>query len=64
MRFSRMLQARRAARGLTQRALAKKAVVTPGYIALLETGRKTNPSLPVLRRLAKALGVRVAALLG
>ena len=59
-------------RGMTQEALAKRAKVSQGYIAKLEpastpgrrkTVRKTNPSLPVLRRLAKALGVPVAELL-
>jgi hypothetical protein len=28
----------------------------------LEVGRKTNPSLAILKRLARALGVSVAAL--
>jgi len=53
----------REAKGLTQRDLAKKAEVTPGYIAQLELGQKKNPSLPVLRRLARALGVEVGELL-
>jgi transcriptional regulator with XRE-family HTH domain len=48
---------------LSQRALAKKAKTTGAYIAMLETGRKRNPSLAVLQRLAKALGVPVAELL-
>jgi transcriptional regulator with XRE-family HTH domain len=33
------------------------------YLALLETGDRKNPSLDVLKRLAKALGVPVTALL-
>lgn len=49
---------------MTQRDLARRAKVTPGYIAQLETGMKKNPSLPVLRRLAKALGVPVTELVG
>jgi len=44
-------------RGLTRPELAKKAGVTEFYIFQLETGLQENPSLPVLRRLAKALGV-------
>jgi transcriptional regulator with XRE-family HTH domain len=63
-RLNRVIQTLRESRGMTQRTLAKRAQVTPGYIAQLETGLKRNPSLPVLRRLAKALGVPVAALLG
>lgn len=58
-----MIQRLRIAKGLTQRALATKAKVTPGYVAQIEMGQKRNPSLAVLRRLAKALGVPVAELL-
>jgi XRE family transcriptional regulator of biofilm formation len=50
-------------RGLTQEELAKKAGVTKFYISQLETGIRHNPSLPVLRRLAKALGVSAGELL-
>ena len=46
------------------RELAKKAKVPPGYLAELEAGLKKNPSLAVLRKLAKALGVPVTELLG
>ena len=63
MWVSQAVQRRRVAQGMTQAVLARKARVTQGYIAQLETGLRTNPSLPVLRRLAKALGVDVAELL-
>jgi XRE family transcriptional regulator of biofilm formation len=49
--------------GLTQRALAKKAQVTAAYVAMIETGVRKNPSVRVLKRLAKALGVPVGKLL-
>jgi transcriptional regulator with XRE-family HTH domain len=49
--------------GLTQRDLASKAKVTAAYVAMIETGARKNPSLAILQRLAKALGVPVAALL-
>jgi transcriptional regulator with XRE-family HTH domain len=49
---------------MTQRALAAKAKVTPGYIAQLEMGLRKNPSLTVLKRIAAALGVPVTELLG
>ena len=49
--------------GLTQMDLAKKAKVSQAYIASLETGTRTNPSLTILKRLAKALGVSLAELL-
>ena len=43
--------------------VAKKARVTPFYISQLETGLRKNPSVPVLRRLAKVFGVPVGELL-
>jgi transcriptional regulator with XRE-family HTH domain len=51
-------------KGLTQEQLAFKAKVTPGYVAQLELGIRKNPSLDVVRRLARALGVRLVELLG
>lgn len=48
--------------GLTQVALAKKANMKQPYLARLESGAETNPTLDVLRRLAKALKVTVAEL--
>ena len=54
----------RGARELTQVELAKRAKVKRGYLAQFETRHKKNPSLPTLRRIAKALGVPVTELLG
>jgi transcriptional regulator with XRE-family HTH domain len=62
-RLSAMLRRVRDARGLTQLALAKKARVAQGYISSLEAGEKKNPSVAVVRKLAKALGVPVSQLL-
>jgi XRE family transcriptional regulator of biofilm formation len=62
-RIGTMLQTKREAKGLTQEALAKKAKVARSYLAKLEAGHSKNPSLAVLQRLAKALGVPVTALL-
>ena len=50
-------------RGMTQEELAKKAKVTKFYISQLEIGIRDNPSLAVLQRLAKALGVSAGELL-
>ena len=61
--LGRTLRALRDDRGLTQRDLAKRATVTPGYIAQLEQAVRKNPSLTILKRLAKALGVPVTDLL-
>jgi transcriptional regulator with XRE-family HTH domain len=47
---------------LTQEELAKKVGVTQGYIGHLERGLKRNPSLPTLKKLARALGVPTSRL--
>ena len=49
---------------MTQRNLAAKAKVTPGYVAQIEMGLRENSALAVLHRLAKALGVPVTKLRG
>ena len=58
------LKTLREERGLTQVDLANKAKVGRTYIVKLETGDKKNPSLDILKKLAKALGVPVTELLG
>ena len=57
-----MLKRLRNKRGFTQEALARKVGVHQVYIAQIEAQTKT-PSLGVLERLAKALGVKVTRLL-
>ena len=61
-RLAMRLRQLRKVKELTQEDLARKAGVTLGYIARLETGRH-DPKLSTLRKLAKALGVSVAELL-
>ena len=48
-------------RGLSQAALAAKAKITREYVNKLEAGRY-DPTLGVVQRLAKALGVSLADL--
>lgn len=62
-RFAVRLRTLRLKKDLTQAALAKKVGVTRGYLARLEMGRH-DPPLSRLRKLAKALGVPLAELLG
>ena len=50
-------------RGLKRIDLARAATVTPAYITQPETGERKNPSLDVLKRLARALGVPMTELL-
>jgi transcriptional regulator with XRE-family HTH domain len=62
-RFGVVLKDLREQRGLSQQTLADRVGVSDAYIAMLETGTRRNPSLTLLQRLAKALGVPVTALL-
>jgi transcriptional regulator with XRE-family HTH domain len=62
-RLDQMIRELRERKGLTQEELAFKARVTPGYVAQLELGMRKNPSLDVVRRLARALKVPLAELL-
>jgi transcriptional regulator with XRE-family HTH domain len=58
-----MLRRLRKIKGLSQEELARKARVSQPYLSQLEAGTYKNPSIEILRRLAKALGVPVTALL-
>jgi transcriptional regulator with XRE-family HTH domain len=62
-RIGPMIKRLRKSKGLTQAELAKQASVTRPYITMLESEVRKAPSLPMLQRLAKALGVPVAKLL-
>ena len=56
------LKKTRVTKGISQTALAKKAGITRQYLYKLET-RKADPTVSVLQRLARALGVPVEELL-
>jgi transcriptional regulator with XRE-family HTH domain len=58
------LKTLREQRGLSQAALATRVKVTQPYITMLESGAFRNPTLDVLKKLAKALKVTVAELVG
>ena len=58
-----MLKQRREEKPMTQAALAEKVGVSQTYIAKLESGNKKNPTVELLKRIAKALGVPVTELL-
>jgi XRE family transcriptional regulator, master regulator for biofilm formation len=58
-----VLKQQRERQSMTQEELAKRAKVTQAYVTHLERGIRKNPSLVVLKRLAKALGVPVTELL-
>jgi len=61
-RLTTRLKALRDKRGWSQEQLAKRAGISRGYLARLETGRH-DPTLTMIEKLAKALGVRVTKLL-
>jgi transcriptional regulator with XRE-family HTH domain len=52
----------RETKGFSQATLARRAKITREYVNKLEAGRY-DPTVGVLQRLAKALGVPVTALL-
>jgi transcriptional regulator with XRE-family HTH domain len=52
----------RTANGLSRYALAKRVGISQSYVAKLEAGH-SDPTVGMLQRLAKALGVPVTALL-
>lgn len=53
-----MLKHARERRAMTQAALAAKVGVHQVTIARIETGAR-NPSMPLLQKIAKALGMRL-----
>lgn len=59
--FGDQVRAHRHAAGLSQEALAQRARIARAYIGSLESGER-NPSLDMIGRLAKALGVDAADL--
>ena len=61
--LGRRLRALREAKGWSQDDLARRAKLTKPYVSMLETGVRKQPSLPTLRRLAKALGVPITEVL-
>ena len=61
--LGRMIKQLRKNKKWSMRELAKRAQVTDAYVAMLETGKRKNPSLATLKRIAKALGVPVEELL-
>jgi transcriptional regulator with XRE-family HTH domain len=49
-------------RNMTQQQLSRKSGVSQAYINELENGRKANPSIGIISKLAFALGVSVKEL--
>lgn len=62
--LSYQLAKRRREMALSQGALADIAGVSRNYVALIEQGKAQNVSLSILTRLASAIGVTLAELIG
>jgi transcriptional regulator with XRE-family HTH domain len=62
MRLGDELRIARVAAGLTQEELAFKAKISRNYVSLLELGEK-SPTVSVLLRVCKALGVKASAII-
>jgi transcriptional regulator with XRE-family HTH domain len=62
-RIGRPLRRLREQKRLSQAALAKRSGVAQGYISEIEAGRKKNPRIQTLKKIARALGVPMRELL-
>lgn len=54
-----LLRSARASRSLSLRDTARMAGISAGYLSDLENGKKDDPSVRVLARVAFALGMRL-----
>jgi len=62
-RFAANVRRLRGKKKLSQKALADKVGISVSYVSMLERGQR-SPPLETIERMAKALGVTPAALLG
>ena len=64
MTFSDRVKMLREMQGLSQSEVARRSGVARSHIVLIEQGVRANPTLNVLRKLARGLGVSLAVLAG
>ena len=57
------IRAIREAAGISQKLLAERADITPAYLCGLESGKRNNPGIAIIRRIANALNVPIDDLL-
>jgi len=62
-RFATNVRRLRAKKKLSQKALADKVGISVSYVSMLERGQR-SPPLETIEKMAKALGVPPATLLG
>jgi transcriptional regulator with XRE-family HTH domain len=58
MNIGKRIRKLREAKGLTQTEVAKRTGLLPSYVSRIE-GDRTNPEIPMLERIAAALGLRL-----
>lgn len=61
LKIGQVIKIFRAAIGIRQKDLAKKVDIQPHYLSLIESGKR-EPSLQMLRRIAKELDVPIGLL--
>ncbi|MDH3519290.1 MAG: helix-turn-helix domain-containing protein [Myxococcales bacterium] len=61
--FGQRLAASRSQRGFSQSAIAARAGLAPSYLSRIETG-KIQPTVPTAQKIAKAMRIPLAELLG
>ena len=55
VKIGKFLKDLRKEKGLTIKALAEKACISPGYICHLEKGDRKNPSIKIMEQIANVL---------
>lgn len=61
LKMGQVIKIFRAATGIRQKDLAKKVGIQPHYLSLIESGKR-EPSLQILRKIAKELDVPIGLL--
>lgn len=64
IKVGEIIKARREELKISLVDFAKKAEISPGYLSQLENGRKTNPNLELILRIANELDLDIDELLG
>lgn len=61
--FGECIKKMREEKGISMRELSRRSAVSQPYLSQLETGKNTNPTSDVIRRLSKGLDVSFLSLL-
>ncbi len=64
IKVGEIIRVKREEKNISLVEFAKQAGISPGYLSQLENGKKTNPNLDLLMRIADALDIDIDELLG